>query len=178
MIFNILLRAVPWLCTRVCFECATFCSLVLKVSVVSASRQPGSETDEGYQKDKRGWGNPSFLSEAPGFWAAVCGQWLRTLAYSRGTGVSALHLHAGRCGGTWIRSARIWVNSSSGSTQLTSPVSPPTLALTLSRRCVGPAGRGLEETCFEREGSGVRIQKSGVSTTPPLNRPRDLGRII
>ena len=65
-----------WMCyllltVYMCFECATFCSLVLKVSVASASSQPGSETDEGYQKDKRGWGNLSFLSEAPGFWAAM-----------------------------------------------------------------------------------------------------------
>ena len=59
------------------------------------------------------------------------------------------------------------MKSSSGSTQLTSPVSPPILALTLSRRCVGPEGRGLEEICSEKEGSGVRTQL-GVPTTRTL----------
>lgn len=56
------------------------------------------------------------------------------------------------------------MSSSSGSTQLRSPVSPPILALTLSRRCVGPEGRGLEEICHAWE----KEQELGYSMVSQL----------
>lgn len=57
-----------------------------------------------------------------------------------------------------------------------SPVSPPMLVLTLSRRCAGPRGRGLEGICPEKEWrleSGVVNDHSHmmVGTSHPLSRP-------